>query len=75
MSRNIHEISKKVQKSLITPLPAPPRSGTVPAGRDYETITRITNTLKNKEKSVESFLQICGIRDPKVFFQSSHLLT
>ncbi len=38
---------------------------------DYETITRITDTLKNKEKSVESFFEICVIRERKVVFQSS----
>jgi hypothetical protein len=32
---------------------------------DYEPITRITNTLKNKEKSVKSFFQICVIRERK----------
>jgi hypothetical protein len=32
---------------------------------DYEAITRITNTLKNKEKSVKSFFQICVIRERK----------
>ena len=56
-------ISEKVQKSLITPLPAgllPTGRQAVPtegvAGRDYEAITRIINELKNKEKSVESFI-------------------
>jgi len=35
------EISEKIQKSLITPI--------------IEAITRITNSLKNKEKSGKSF--------------------
>ena len=43
----------------------------IPDYTDYEAITRITNTLKNKEKSVESFFQICVIREQKVFLQSS----
>jgi hypothetical protein len=34
-------------------------------------ITRIRNALKNKEKSVESFFEICVIRERKVVFQSS----
>jgi hypothetical protein len=29
--------------------------------------------LKNKEKSVESFFEICIIRERKVVFQSSHI--
>jgi hypothetical protein len=37
---------------------------------DYEAITPITNTLKNKEKSVKSFFQICVIRERKVFFRA-----
>jgi hypothetical protein len=32
-----------------------------PLSTDYEAITRITNTLKNKEKSVKSFFQLCVI--------------
>ncbi len=35
---------------------------------DYEAITRITNTLKNKEKSVESFFQICVIKRAKILY-------
>jgi len=34
----------------------------IPDSADYETITQITNTLKNKEKSVKSLFQICVIR-------------
>jgi len=63
LSRGNFEISEKVQKSLTTPLPAgllPTGRQAVPteggAGRDYEAITRIINELKNKEKSVESFI-------------------
>jgi hypothetical protein len=43
----------------------------LPAGRDDETITRITNAPTNREKSVESFFEICVIREPKVVSQSS----
>jgi len=43
----------------------------MPDYTDYGTITPIKNTLKNKEKSVESFFQICVIRERKVFLQSS----
>ena len=64
-----YRISEKIQKSLITPLTAPPSVGTG-AGSDYETITRITTTLRDQEKSVE-FFQICVITQPKAFFQSS----
>jgi len=48
------EISGKSQKSLITPI--------------MKTITRITNTFKNKEKSVESFFQICVIKESQKYF-------
>jgi len=34
-------------------------------------ITRIVNKLQNQERSVESFLQICVIREREVFLQSS----
>ena len=47
------------------------RSPEIPDYTDYEVITRITNALKNNEKSVESFFEICVIRERKVLFQSS----
>jgi len=37
---------------------------------DYETIAQIRNTLKNREKSVESFFEICVIRDFWTFQKS-----
>ena len=40
---------------------------------DYGRITRNTNILKKKQKSVESFFEICVIKERKVFFQSSDL--
>lgn len=43
----------------------------IPDYTDYEAITRITNTLKNREKSVESFFEICVIRVREVLFQST----
>ena len=38
------------------------RNPEIPDYTDYETITPITNTLKNIEKSVKSLFQICVIR-------------
>jgi len=48
LSRIFFEISEKVQKSLITHLPAPLSVGTacLTVGRDYATITTIRNVLK-----------------------------
>jgi len=47
------------------------KSGEMPDYTDYEAITRITNTFKNREISGESFFEICVIRVREVLFQST----
>lgn len=59
----------------MTLLSAPPlptgrqaRSTPGPASRDYEAITRITKTLKSKEKSVESFSANLSDQESEKYF-------
>jgi hypothetical protein len=62
---------RKEKNKVAGVFPLPPYFYEISEKAKKSLITRITNTLKNEEKSGESFFEICVIRERKVFFQSS----